>query len=129
MLIENEWQRLTETRTMQRLLFAEEPWRRSTPFTRQLLKWIGSKQRLAHAIVSYFPNQIGRYFEPFLGSGAVLGTLAPAAAIASDVFPPLIDIWQTLRRDPATLKRWYADRWNVMMNSEKVAEYEKIKAS
>jgi DNA adenine methylase len=114
---------------MQRLLFEEGEWRQVTPFTRQLLKWIGSKQRLAHAIVSYFPIQMGRYFEPFLGSGAVLGTLAPSAAIASDVFPPLIDIWQTLHRDPATLKRWYADRWNAVMNGEKVAEYEKIKAS
>ena len=114
---------------MQRLLFAEGEWRRVTPFTRQLLKWVGSKQRLAHTIVSYFPIQMGRYFEPFLGSGAVLGTLAPATAVASDVFPPLLGIWQTLHRDPATLKRWYADRWNAMRNGVKVAEYEKIKAS
>lgn len=114
---------------MQRLLFTEGPGREVTPFTRQLLKWVGSKQRLAHVIVSYFPTQIGRYFEPFLGSGAVLGTLAPTTAIASDVFPPLVGIWQTLHRDPATLKRWYADRWNAMMTGEKVAEYEKIKAS
>lgn len=114
---------------MQRLLFPEGEWRRVTPFTRQLLKWIGSKQRLAHAIVSYFPLQMGRYFEPFLGSGAVLGTLAPASAVASDGFPPLIHIWQTLHRDPATLKRWYADRWITMMNGAKVVEYEKIKAA
>lgn len=114
---------------MQKFLFAEGEWRRVTPFTRQLLKWVGSKQRLAHAIVSYFPLQMGRYFEPFLGSGAVLGTLAPTAAVASDVFPPLMDIWQTLHRHPATLKRWYADRWNAMRNGAKIAEYEKIKAS
>lgn len=114
---------------MQKFLFAEGEWRQVTPFSRQLLKWIGSKQRLAHAIASHFPVQMGRYFEPFLGSGAVLGTLAPAAAIASDVFSPLIDIWQMLQRDPATLKRWYADRWQAMMNGEKAAEYEKIKAS
>lgn len=114
---------------MQGLLFEEGERRRVTPFTRQLLKWIGSKQRLAHTLVSYFPIKMGRYFEPFLGSGAVLATLAPAVAVASDVFPPLIDLWQTLHCDPDTLKRWYADRWSAMMSGEKVAEYEKIKAS
>lgn len=114
---------------MQRLLFAEGEWRQVRPFSRQLLKWIGSKQRLARAIVSHFPIQMGRYYEPFLGSGAVLGTLAPPSAVASDIFSPLIDIWQTLHRDPATLKRWYEDRWNAVMNGTKVTEYEKIKAS
>jgi DNA adenine methylase len=48
------------------------------PFKRQLLKWIGNKQRFAAEIVSHFPSRIGTYFEPFLGSGAVLGTLSPA---------------------------------------------------
>lgn len=71
---------------------------------RQLLKWIGNKQRFAHEIVSYFPSTYGTYFEPFLGSGAVLGTLQPEKAIASDIFKPLIEIWQTLHEAPETLK-------------------------
>jgi DNA adenine methylase len=54
------------------------------PFKRQLLKWIGNKQRFAHEIVSYFPGRFGNYVEPFLGSGAVLATLAPERAIGSD---------------------------------------------
>ena len=114
---------------MQGLLFEEGEWRRVAPFTRQLLKWVGSKQRLAHRIASYFPLQMRRYIEPFLGSGAVLGTLAPATAIASDVFPPLMEIWQTLQRDPVTIKRWYTDRWHAMSRGDKITEYEKIKAS
>lgn len=114
---------------MQRLLFEEGEWRRVSPFRKQLLKWVGSKQRSSHLIASYFPRQIRRYFEPFLGSAAVLGTLTPADAIASDCFPPLMEIWQTLRRNPAQLKRWYAERWHAVNNGEKVAEYERIKAS
>ena len=58
----------------------------------QLLKWIGNKQRFSAEIASYFPRKIGTYFEPFLGSGALLGTLAPKKAFASDVFEPLIEI-------------------------------------
>ncbi len=47
------------------------------PFKVGLLKWIGNKQRFAHQIASYFPSQFNRYIEPFVGSGAVLATLAP----------------------------------------------------
>src|SRR5215213_9551398 len=80
------------------------------PFKSQLLKWVGNKQRFAHEIVSYFPARFGTYYEPFLGSGAVLGTLAPGRAVAADVFPPLVEIWQALRESPETLTRWYAER-------------------
>lgn len=101
-----------------------------TPFTGQLLKWIGNKQRFAHEIVSYFPERIQRYFEPFIGSGAVLATLSPERAVGSDNFPPLVEIWQTLHDDPDLLKQWYADRWHEAKKAKvKVAGYEKIKSS
>jgi DNA adenine methylase len=114
---------------MQLLLFDKAERQRVAPFRKQLLKWIGNKQRFAHEIVSYFPSDFHTYFEPFLGSGAVIATLAPERAIASDAFDPLIKIWQTLGENPDTLKRWYAKRWQALMNGEKIAEYEKIKAS
>jgi DNA adenine methylase len=96
---------------------------------RQLLKWIGNKQRFAHQIVAYFPAIYGTYYEPFLGSGAVLGTLAPKQAVGSDAFAPLIEIWQTLQADPEMLKAWYAQRWNMLMSGEKVEQYAAIKAA
>jgi DNA adenine methylase len=102
---------------------------RIRPFKCQLLKWIGNKQRFAHEIASYFPEQFGAYHEPFLGSGAVLATLAPKRAFASDVFPPLMEIWQTLSRSPATLKRWYAQRYAGAKGGNKKEAYERVKAS
>ena len=99
------------------------------PFNMSLLKWIGSKQRMAHEIISYFPVEYGTYFEPFLGSGGVLGTLVPRVAIASDTFAPLVDIWQNLKKSPTTLKEWYSERWQKMMDGNKVEVYENIKAS
>lgn len=96
---------------------------------KQLLKWIGNKQRFAPEIVSYFPAQYGTYYEPFLGSGAVLGTLQPEKAIGSDVFKPLVEIWQTLHNAPDMLKMWYEQRWQAVTNGQKGEEYEKIKAS
>jgi DNA adenine methylase len=101
----------------------------SKPFKLQLLKWIGNKQRFAHEIISYFPSKFPAYHEPFLGSGAVLGTLAPKQALASDVFPPLVEIWAALRESPAKLKRWYSVRWKTIEELGKTEAYERVKAS
>ncbi|MBX9790615.1 MAG: Dam family site-specific DNA-(adenine-N6)-methyltransferase [Pirellulales bacterium] len=100
-----------------------------TPYKSQLLKWIGNKQRFAHEIVSYFPLKFGSYYEPFLGSGAVLATLAPRAAIGADVFKPLIEIWDALRHNPDRLKAWYAERYELVESQPKEAVYERVKAS
>jgi len=90
---------------MQLALFATDV---EQPLKGQLLKWIGNKQRVAKEIISFFPQRFGTYFEPFLGSGGVLATLAPIQAIGSDSFSPLIEIWQTLQDSPDNLRRWYA---------------------
>jgi len=111
-------------------LFQHEEMPRSVkPFKSQLLKWIGNKQRFAHEIAVHFPEALGTYREPFLGSGAVLATLAPERGFASDGFPPLMEIWQTLRKSPEVLKRWYAERWEAVAAGDKREGYERIKAS
>lgn len=100
------------------------------PFRTQLLKWIGNKQRFAHEIASYFPREYGTYYEPFLGSGAVLGTIAPHTAVGSDAFGPLIEIWQMLHQDPDELVAWYRERFECFNSTpDRVAAYEAIKAS
>lgn len=93
-----------------------------------LLKWIGSKQQIAHTIVSYMPHEYNQYIEPFLGSGAVLGALAPKKAIAGDNLRPLIEIWQLLQKDPESLLERYSVTWNDYVKSPKEM-YDKIKAS
>lgn len=98
------------------------------PFKNQLLKWIGNKQRFAHEIISYFPSKINTYYEPFLGSGGVLGVFAPRQGIGSDCFRPLIEIWKTLKDDPETLKEWYSDRWRLIEKNGKEKTYEQIKS-
>lgn len=110
-------------------LYQETSVRVVNPLKGQLLKWIGNKQRFAHEIVTFFPETFDRYIEPFLGSGAVLATVAPEQGIGSDTFKPLIEIWQTLKSSPSTLNTWYTDRWEQMMKGDKVQIYEKIKQS
>lgn len=98
------------------------------PFKTQLLKWIGSKQKIAHQIIAHFPRHFGTYHEPFLGAGGVMAVLAPDRGRGSDVYAPLIEIWQTLSTDPDQLKDWYATRWNEFQAGDRVAVYEAIKA-
>jgi len=38
-------------------------------------------------------------------------------------------IWQTLQKEPETLKRWYEERWELVRKGNKREVYEKIKAS
>jgi len=114
---------------IQKSLFKEFPHKNLSAFNPQLLKWVGNKQRFANQIVGLFPERFNSYFEPFLGSGGVLGTLSPNNAIASDAFSQLIEIWLTLKNDPEKLKRWYKERWEIAHGEKKKKGYEQIKKS
>ena len=94
----------------------------------QLLKWIGNKQKFAPEIVNRFPKRFGTYFEPFIGSGAVLATLAPPRAVAGDIFTPLVEIWQKLHDDTAGLIEWYAERHALIETMGKKEAYESVLA-
>jgi len=94
----------------------------------QLLKWVGNKQKFAVEITRTFPTTFNNYFEPFLGSGAILATVSPARGLGSDTFRPLIEIWQQLVNNPDGLVEWYAARRNLIHKENKVEVYEMIKA-
>src|ERR1700743_912305 len=83
----------------------------------QLLKWVGNKHKFAPEITRHFPRTFNRYFEPFLGSGAVLATLKPSKGIGSDTFAPLIEIWNKLKNDPKGLISWYK-HWHDQLSFE-----------
>ena len=78
------------------------------PFKTQLLKWVGNKQRMAGEIVSFFPKSYDTYYEPFLGSAAVLGTMSPHKAVGSDVLKPLMGVWEMVKDDPQRIIEAYA---------------------
>jgi DNA adenine methylase len=115
-----------QTLLFQELAFVKEM---AKPPRGQLLKWVGNKQRFARNIVSFFPDDFGRYYEPFLGSGAVLGTLAKDGSVGADSFRPLIEIWQTLVQSPGTVKQWYKERWDYAIGQDRKTAYEAIKQS
>ena len=94
-------------------LIAASELQRTLPKSGQLLKWIGNKHRSAESICSHIPRNFDRYFEPFLGGGAVLATLAPHRAVASDTLDPLISLWKKVQSDPESVLIHYTRLWNL----------------
>jgi len=66
-----------------------------------LLKWPGGKRWLAPELAPILSAECrGRYFEPFLGGGAVFLALQPARAVLSDNNAELIESLDVLRSAP-----------------------------
>jgi DNA adenine methylase len=75
-----------------------------------VIKWPGSKRSIASSLASLFPNH-DRYFEPFVGSGALLPFRKSSRAFASDVISELISLWTVIRDDPEQVSNGYRERW------------------
>lgn len=83
-----------------------------------LLKWIGNKQRFAETIISYMPDEFNDYYEPFLGSGAVLAELLNSEAkvsrpkfnhaYGSDILPFLIELFNLVKDSPQEIIDYYS---------------------
>lgn len=94
------------------------------------IKWAGGKSRLVDDILKHLPRQVrGRYFEPFVGGGAVFWRLVEEGriqrAVLADVNPELINAYVQIRdyvdalmRALNQLQPWVSDR----------TEFERIRA-
>ena len=61
------------------------------------LKWAGGKRQLLQQIFSALPLSYNRYFEPFVGGGAVLFGLQNEINIIGDINGPLIECYRTIQ--------------------------------
>ena len=64
---------------------------------RSFVRWAGSKRGLLSYLVPVLPSRYGRYYEPFLGSGALFFLLQPDRAVLNDRCRELIDTYITVR--------------------------------
>lgn len=83
--------------------------------TQAVIKWSGSKRKLAKFIVPHIP-ETGTYFEPFIGGGSILGAIGPRKSYAGDVIPELIDLWDAIKDSPDTLANKYEKHWKSLQN-------------
>ncbi|MFC3833393.1 Dam family site-specific DNA-(adenine-N6)-methyltransferase [Deinococcus rufus] len=84
------------------------------PFRQQIFKWVGNKQSYAHEIVNRFCRYKGTYFEPFVGSGSIISTLAPKKAMASDTNMHLITIFRRLLRNKEEIVKHYSENYYLL---------------
>jgi DNA adenine methylase len=73
--------------------------------TKSILKYPGSKWRIADWIISFFPKHHS-YLEPFFGSGAVLFNKVPShIETVNDLDTNVINLFQCMREDPCRLSK------------------------
>lgn len=89
-----------------------------------LIKWTGSKRSMAAKIISYFPNEIKTYYEPFCGGGSVFFTLLKSDKkidnfIISDKNSSLIEIYKLVRDNPESLIEEYSKHWGILQDNPK----------
>jgi DNA adenine methylase len=70
-----------------------------------VVKWAGGKQGIAAQLVKHFPARFDRYYEPFVGGGSVLLTLAPVRAVIGDLNDWLLDTYEAIRTDAGQVTR------------------------
>jgi DNA adenine methylase len=66
---------------------------------RPFVKWAGGKRQLLPELLRRCPPAFGRYFEPFLGGGALFFALRPREATLADVNARLIRTYEGIRDD------------------------------
>ncbi len=89
-----------------------------------VIKWSGSKRSQAEKIRSFIPDDIGNYYEPFVGGGSILYVLSPDRAVCGDICGPLIELWNKIKKDPAAVAEAYRERWSRLQTEGYQVYYE-----
>ena len=67
--------------------------------TYPIVKWVGGKRQLMFELLKNMPANYNRYFEPFIGGGALFFELQPEIAYISDMNEELINLYSVVRDD------------------------------
>jgi DNA adenine methylase len=93
---------------------------------RPFLKWAGGKRWLISEYSNVFPRSYHRYFEPFLGGGAIFFYLQPPRAFLGDVNRELIvaycgirDQWREVERCLKRHKTLHSEEYYYSVRSSK----------
>lgn len=73
------------------------------PIVKPFLKWAGGKRQLLPEIQKYIPKKYNRYYEVFIGGGAILFSIQPTNAVINDSNQELINCYKVIRDNPDQL--------------------------
>lgn len=65
----------------------------SKPF----IKWVGGKRQIVDKLISKLPNKFNKYYEPFVGAGALFFSLNLKKSYISDINEELINLYKVIR--------------------------------
>ena len=89
-----------------------------------IIKWSGSKRKIASDILSLAPKNYKTYYEPFVGGGSMLYMIDAKKRIASDINKPLIDLWNLIKNDPDHLLNTYKTYWQLLNDENNPNSYQ-----
>ena len=67
------------------------------------IKWVGGKRQLLPELVKYLPHGFNKYYEPFVGGGALFLRITPKEAVINDYNEELVNVWEVVRDDLSNL--------------------------
>lgn len=67
--------------------------------TGPFVKWAGGKKQLLDRLKARMPETYERYYEPFIGGGALLLDLQPEKAVINDTNEQLLNVYRQLKID------------------------------
>lgn len=67
--------------------------------TAPFVKWAGGKKQLLGRLEARMPADYGRYYEPFIGGGALFLDVQPARAVINDTNEQLLNVYRQLKND------------------------------
>jgi DNA adenine methylase len=95
---------------------------KSSIHARPVLKWAGGKQALAERLITFFPDDFSRYYEPFIGGASVLLALRPRRAVIADLNDWLLDTYSAIRADHARVGKHLNGRVNTKEEYERLRQ-------
>lgn len=60
------------------------------------VKWAGGKRQVINELLKYVPDEFDKYYEPFVGGGALLFELSPKKAVINDSNEELMNVYNVL---------------------------------
>lgn len=88
-----------------------------------VIKWSGSKRSIAQVLARLFPRT-ERFFDPFVGGGAILPYVEAPETTAGDIIPELIALWQLIQQHPEDVAVGYSERWRRRQTEGHTAYYD-----
>lgn len=88
------------------------------------LKWVGGKSKLAGELQALMPVSYNKFYEPFLGGGALFFHVQPTEAVISDINKSLIGAYQNIKNRPEELIDCLAKTQNAYYQKDEEARRE-----